>query len=109
MALHGHPPLASAFSGSILHRQLAAAPPATATAAHIRLSGYGHAPKPSPSIDIDEEGWREREGDEKHAACFVFVVCFEKLLFDNIQVASWPVMAKLITPFPFQGRIRPLD
>jgi hypothetical protein len=51
MAFHSHPTLASAFSGSILHRQLAAAPPATSTAAHIRLSGCGHALKPSPSID----------------------------------------------------------
>ena len=76
MAFYGHPPLASAFSGSILDRQLAAAPPATATAAHIRLSGCGHAPKPSPSIDIDEEGWRERGGDEKQAACLIFDVCF---------------------------------
>ena len=79
MALHSHPPLASAFSGSILHRQLAAAPPATATAVHIRLSGCGHAPKPSPSIDIDEEGWRERARGEKRAACLFFYVCFDEL------------------------------
>ena len=58
----------------------AAAPPATATAAHIQLSGCGHAPKPSPSIDIDEEGWREQARGEKRAACLFFVVCLEKLL-----------------------------
>jgi hypothetical protein len=85
------------------------APLATSAAAHIWISRCGHAPKPSPSIDIDEEGRRGQEGDEKQAACFVFVVCFEKLLCDNIQVGSWPVTAKLITPFPFRGRIRPLD
>ena len=79
MAFHSHPPLASAFSGSILHRQLAAAPPATATAAHIQLSGCGHAPKPSLSIDTDGEGWRERARGEKRAACLFFDVCCEEL------------------------------
>jgi hypothetical protein len=72
-------------------------------------SGCGHAPEPSLSIDIDEEGRRGQGGDEKQAACLFFIVCFEKLLCDNIQVGSWPVMAKLFTPFPFQGRIQPLD
>jgi hypothetical protein len=85
------------------------APLATSAAAHIWISRCGHAPKASPSIDIDQKGRRGRGGDEKQAACFVFAVCFEKLLFDNIQVGSWPVMAKLITPFPYKGRIRPLD
>jgi hypothetical protein len=69
MAFHSHPPLASGFAGSILHRLLVTAPPATSTAAHIRLSGCGHAPKPSPSIDIDAEGRRGRGEGENQAAC----------------------------------------
>jgi hypothetical protein len=69
MAFHSHPLLASGFAGLILHQLLVTAPPATSTAAHIRLSGCGHAPKPSPSIDIDAEGRRGRGEGENQAAC----------------------------------------
>jgi hypothetical protein len=43
MASHSHSSLVPGFAGSILHQLLVTAPPATSTAAHIRLSGCGHA------------------------------------------------------------------
>jgi hypothetical protein len=39
----------------------------------------------------------------------VFCCLFWKIVAFHIRVSSWPVTAELITPFPFRGRIRPLD
>jgi hypothetical protein len=70
-AFHSYPPLASRFAWSILHRLPVTAPPATSTAAHIRLSGCGHAPKP-PRLSMST---RRADGGEgkvriKLLACF---------------------------------------
>jgi hypothetical protein len=62
----GEKQAACLFLVACFEKQYGTAPPATSSAAHIWISRCGHAPKPSPSIKISQ------------AACFFFVVYFEK-------------------------------